>query len=69
MDVQDADEVVGGVEDAGYGDLLAEIVGSEALIIEPEEAGVRGVAQENFAFVALADCSGDKHQGSPEGLL
>ena len=57
MDVQDADEVVGGVEDAGYGDLLAEIVGSEALIIEPEEGGVGGVSQEDLAFVALTDCS------------
>ena len=44
LDRQDADEVVGGVEDAGYGDLLAEKAGSEALIIQPEEAGVGGVA-------------------------
>ena len=44
MNVEDTDEVVGGVEDTGYGDLLAEIVGSEALVIQPEEAGVGGVA-------------------------
>src|SRR2546430_14632597 len=66
---QDADEVVGGVEDTGYGDLLAEVVRSEALIIDPEEAGVGGVAEDDLALGSFADGAGDVQQGTPQGLV
>ena len=66
---QNADEIVGGVEDTGYGDLLAEVVRSEALIINPEEAGVGGVAQDDLALGSSADGAGDVQQGTPKSLL
>jgi len=66
---QNANEVVGGVEDTGYGDLLTKIVGSEALIIDPEEAGVGGVAQDDLTLGSSADGAGDVQQGSPDVLL
>src|SRR6267154_1741796 len=66
---QNANEIVGAVEDAGYGDLLAEVVRSEALIIDPEEAGVGGVAQDDLTLGSSADGAGDVQQGSPDALL
>src|SRR5256885_15486671 len=66
---QNANEIVGGVEDTGYGDLLAEVVRSEALIIDPEEARVGGVAQDDLTIGSSADGAGDVQQGPPDALL
>ena len=49
--------------------MLAEVVRSEVLIIEPEEAGVGGVAQDDLALSSFADGAGDVQQGTPQGLL
>src|SRR5437762_9876367 len=67
--IQNTNEIVGGVEDTGYGDLLAEVARSEALIIDPEEAGVGGVAQDDLTLGSFADGAGDVQQGSSKGLL
>ncbi len=66
---QNADEVVGSVEDTGHGDLLAEVSGSEPLIVQPEEAGVGGVAQDDLAIGSFADRAGDVQQGTAKDLL